>query len=86
MPLVLKVSTKSDFKGLLEYQKEALVHLIYVQEGPNPIFFGPWGFDDKAANFPNFWLALCLLCFYVFCGILTSFGFSIMHGNINYFL
>jgi hypothetical protein len=25
----------------LEYQEEALVHLIHVQEGPNTIFFGP---------------------------------------------
>ena len=39
--LVLKVSTKSDLKGPLEYQKEALVHLINVQEGPNPTLFGP---------------------------------------------
>jgi hypothetical protein len=39
--LVLKVSTKSDLKGPLEYQEEALVHLINVQEGPNPTLFGP---------------------------------------------
>ena len=39
--LVLKVSTKSDLKGPLEYQEEALVHLIHLQEGPNPTLFGP---------------------------------------------
>ena len=39
--LVLKVSTKSNLKGPLEYQKEALIHLIHVQEGPNPTSFGP---------------------------------------------
>jgi hypothetical protein len=25
----------------LEYQEEALVHLIHMQEGPNPTLFGP---------------------------------------------
>jgi hypothetical protein len=45
--LVLKVSTKSELKGLLEYQKEALIHLIHVQEGSNTILFGPWGEDIK---------------------------------------
>jgi len=39
--LVLKVSTKSELKGPLEYQKEALVHLIHVQEEPNTTLFGP---------------------------------------------
>jgi hypothetical protein len=39
--LVLKVSTKSDLKGPLEYQDKALVHLIHVQERPNPTLFGP---------------------------------------------
>jgi hypothetical protein len=39
--LVLKVSTKLDLKGPLEYQDEALVHLIHVQERPNPTLFGP---------------------------------------------
>jgi len=39
--LVLKVSTKSDLKGPLEYQEEALIHLIHLQEGPNPTLFGP---------------------------------------------
>ena len=37
--LVLKVSTKSELKGSLEYQKETLVHLIHVQEGTT--LFGP---------------------------------------------
>jgi len=45
--LVLKVLTKSKLKGPLEYQEEALVHLIHVQEGPNTILFGPWGEDNK---------------------------------------
>ena len=39
--LVLKVSTKSELKGPLEYQEEALVHLIHVKEQPNTILFGP---------------------------------------------
>jgi hypothetical protein len=39
--LVLKVLTKSDFKGPLEYQEEVLVHFIHVQEGPNPTLFWP---------------------------------------------
>jgi len=38
--LVLKVSTKSDFKGPLEYQEEALIHLIHVQEGPIQPYLG----------------------------------------------
>jgi len=37
--LVLKVSTKLDLKCSLKYQEEVLVHLIYVQEGPNPTLF-----------------------------------------------
>jgi len=45
--LVLNVSTKSEFKGPLEYQEETLVHLIHVQEGSNTTFFGPWGEDSK---------------------------------------
>ena len=35
--LILKVSTKSDLKGPLKYQEEVLLHVIYVQEGPNPV-------------------------------------------------
>jgi len=38
--LVLMVSTKSELKGPLEYQEEALVHLIHVQEGSNTTLFG----------------------------------------------
>ena len=37
--LVLNVSTKSELKGPLEYQKETLVHLIHVQEGSNTTLF-----------------------------------------------
>ena len=39
--LVLKVSTKLELKGPLEYQEETLVHLIYVQEGSKTTLFGP---------------------------------------------
>ena len=39
--LVLKVSTKSELKGLLEYQEKTLIHLIYVQKGSYTILFGP---------------------------------------------
>jgi hypothetical protein len=39
--LVLNVSTKSELKGPLKYQKETLVHLIHVQEGSNITLFGP---------------------------------------------
>jgi len=45
--LILKVSTMSDLKGSLEYQEEALVHLIHVQERPHPALFAPWGEDNK---------------------------------------
>jgi hypothetical protein len=51
---VLNVSTKSDLKGPLEHQENALVHLIHMQEVSNPTLFGPWGFDNKADNFLNF--------------------------------
>ena len=34
--LVLKVSTKSYLKDLVKHQEETLMHLIHVQEGPNP--------------------------------------------------
>ena len=30
--LILNVSTMSDLRGPLEYQEEALIHLIYVQK------------------------------------------------------
>ena len=39
--LVLKVSTKSELKGSLEYQEEILAHLIHVQDGSNTTLFGP---------------------------------------------
>jgi hypothetical protein len=39
--LVLNVSTKSDLKGPLEHQENALVHLIHMQEVSNPTLFGP---------------------------------------------
>ena len=39
--LVLKIATKSELKGPYEYQNEALVHLIHVQEGSNTTLFGP---------------------------------------------
>ena len=39
--LVLKVSTKLELKGPLEYQEETLVHLVHVQEGSNIILFRP---------------------------------------------
>jgi len=45
--LVLMVSTKSELKGPLEYQEEALVHLIHMQEGSNTTLFRPWGEDSK---------------------------------------
>ena len=38
--LVLKVATKSELEGPLEYQEEILVHLIHVQEGSNTTLFG----------------------------------------------
>ena len=49
--LVLKVSTKSYLKGLLEHQEAlvVLVHLIHVQEGPNPTLFGPRG-EEKTSK------------------------------------
>ena len=45
--LVLKVSTKLELKGPLEYQEETLVYLIHVQEGSNTTLFGPWSEDNK---------------------------------------
>ena len=37
--LVLNVLTRSDLKGSLEYQEEAIVHLIHVQVGSNLTLF-----------------------------------------------
>jgi len=31
----------SDLRGPLEYQEEALIHLIYVQKWSNPTLFEP---------------------------------------------
>ena len=39
--LVLKVSTKLELQGPLEYQEETLINLIHVQEGSNTTLFGP---------------------------------------------
>ena len=39
--LVLQVSANVEIKDLLEHQEKALVHLINLQEGPNPTLFGP---------------------------------------------
>ena len=38
--LTALVLTKSDLKGSLKYQEVALVHLIHMEEGPNPTLFG----------------------------------------------
>jgi hypothetical protein len=37
---VLQVLIKANKEDPLEHQKEALVHLIQVQEGSNPTLFG----------------------------------------------
>jgi hypothetical protein len=39
--LVMRVLAKAKLMDHLEYQEEALVHLIYMQEGPNPPLFWP---------------------------------------------
>ena len=39
--LVLKVATRSELQGPLEYQEETLVHLIHLEEGSNTTLFGP---------------------------------------------
>jgi hypothetical protein len=49
--LVLQVSAKAELGDLLEYQEEALIYLINVQEGPNPPLFGQRSFNNKSANF-----------------------------------
>jgi hypothetical protein len=64
----------------------ALLHLIHVQEGSNPPLFRPCNFDNKTVNFISVLASLVLWCFHVFRRFLTSFLFSIMCGNINYFL
>jgi hypothetical protein len=84
--LVVQVSAKAELGNPLEHQDKALLHLIYVQEGLNPPLFGLWSFNSKAANFVSVSASLILWCFHLFCGFLTSFGFLIICGNINYFL
>ena len=37
---VVQVSAKTEPGDSLEHQKEALVHLIHMQDGPNPHLFG----------------------------------------------
>ena len=37
--------------GFMKHQIEALIHLIYMQEGSNSPLFGPWSFNIKAINF-----------------------------------
>jgi hypothetical protein len=37
----MQVSAKSKLGDPLEHQKEALIHLIHVQEGPSSLLFGP---------------------------------------------
>jgi hypothetical protein len=41
----------AELGDLLEYQEEALIYLINVQEGPNPPLFGQRSFNNKSANF-----------------------------------
>ena len=80
--LVVQVSTKTELGDLLKYQNETLEHLIHMQEGLNSPLFGPWSLDNKAANFISISASLI---FHLFYGFLTSFGFPIMCGNINYY-
>jgi hypothetical protein len=82
--LVMRVLAKAKLMDHLEYQEEALVHLIYMQEGPNPPLFWPWSFNNKAANIVSVSTSLVLWCLYMY-GFLTSFEFPIMCGKINYF-
>jgi hypothetical protein len=66
----------------LEYQKEELVYLIYVQEGHNPPLFRPWNFDNKAESLFQFQLALLCDVFHVFCVFLTSLNFLLCVGTL----
>jgi hypothetical protein len=66
--LVLNVSTKSELKGLLEYQKETLVHLIHVQEGLAQSYLGHEVSTAKEPkesfyNFETTWVATFSFCF-----------------------
>ena len=58
--LVLKVSTKSELKGPLEYQEEILVDLIHMQEGSKRI-----AKDTKESyyNLETTWVATFSFCF-----------------------
>jgi hypothetical protein len=69
----------------LKHQEKVLIHLIHVQEELNPPVFGSWSFNNKAINFVSVSASLVLWCCHVFYRFLTSFGFSIMCENINYF-
>jgi hypothetical protein len=37
--LVVQVSVKAELGDPLKHQEEALIHLVHVQEGPNPSLF-----------------------------------------------
>jgi hypothetical protein len=39
--VIVQVSAKAKVEDSLEHQEEALVHLIHMQEGPNPPLFRP---------------------------------------------
>ena len=83
--LVMQVLAKAKLGNPLEYYEKVLVHLIYMQEGPNPSLFGPWSFNNKATNIISVSTNLVLWCFYMR-GFLTSFGFPIMYEKFNYFI
>jgi hypothetical protein len=83
--LDVQISANAKLWDTLEHQEEALVYLIFMQEGSNPLF-GPLSFDNKFANFVLVLASLVLRCFHVFCGFLTSFRFPIMCEKINYLL
>ena len=66
--LVLNVSTKSELKGLLEYQEETLVHLIHVQEGSNKPYLGHEvrttnEIKESFYNLETTWVATFSFCF-----------------------
>jgi len=39
--MVVHVSSKAELWDPLKHQEEVLIHIIHVQEGPNPPLFGP---------------------------------------------
>ena len=66
--LGLKVSTKSELKGPLEYHEEILVHLIHMQEGPIQPYLGHWVRTTKETkesyyNLETTWVATFFFCF-----------------------